>query len=154
MNLLPRPKHKPDLDAIERELSLPARAAEDYAPKKRPPKEELPELAMKVIRTFGALPTTELDEMIHLMEVEVAQIKRDAEQIKSDYFALTSDMVANIKRLTSGCALAKETLGTLRTQVLNLNGEATPRDEPKGPVLEPSVDHDETELHKAAAAGG
>jgi hypothetical protein len=139
MNFLPKQqKHKPDLDAIERELSLPPREADEFAPK-RITKENLPDLAIKVIKTFGALPTTELDEMIHAMEVEVAQIKRDAEQIKSDYYALTSEMVSNIKRLTSGCSLAKEALSTLRTQVLELNSDPK---QPEPPLVEESKKED------------
>jgi hypothetical protein len=134
MNFLPKQqKPKLDLDAIERELSLPPREPDEFAPK-RVTKENLPDLAIKVIKTFGALPTTELDEMIHAMEVEVAQIKRDAEQIKADYFSLTSEMVSNIKRLTSGCSLAKDALAILRTQVLELNSpepQAKPVEEVK-----------------------
>jgi hypothetical protein len=92
---------------------------EDYAPRKQL------EPAMQ-IKSFGDLPTKELDEIISAAEAEIAALKLDAQAIRDTYVKNTNRIIADIKRLQEGVRMSMETMKQLREQCRQLNEEGEP----------------------------
>ena len=120
-----------DLDNLETEIARlahvppPTQSHRDYAP----PAERMESLRDRAVRTvdsFGKLPTTELDDMIKVAELTIANLKDKAQEIRDDYVRRTDDVKARITRLTTGCLLAKETMDKLRQQVAVIDEGADP----------------------------
>jgi len=112
-----------DLDNLETEIARLAKASppptqshRDYAPPAQR-MENLRDLAVRTIDSFGELPTTELDEVIRKAKEEIADLEARAQTIRDDYVRRTDDVKARITRLTTGCLLAKETMDKLREQI-------------------------------------
>ena len=92
----------------------PAPAVEHYAPK--PPVEPAHQ-----IRTFGELPTRELDDIIAAAEAEIALLKKDAQAIRDMYVKHTNRIADDIRRLQEGVRLSMETMKQLRDQCTALD---------------------------------
>jgi len=75
------------------------------------------------VKSFGELPTTELDEIVAAAEAEVAALKADAQTIRDLYVKHTSRVARDIDRLREGIKISMTTLQTLREQVVALDGE-------------------------------
>jgi len=117
--------------AIKEDVRDPPPLNDPYAPKRPAPRpEDLPDMAVRVIATFGALPKSELDELISAAEEQIGDLKKEAQEIRDQYVRRTDALSKEIKRLTAGCTLARDTLGQLRKQVAELDApELTPPDE-------------------------
>lgn len=123
-----------DMNELANRMQVPPleQSSDTYAPKER--QEKLVQMVVRTVETFGALPTTEIDEVLRAAESEIAALKAEAQEIRDTYVNRTQVLVADIKRMTEGCALARKTLDTLRTQVQAL--DAAP---PAQPVLPAAV---------------
>jgi hypothetical protein len=80
---------------------------------------------VKEIRTFGALPTTELDEIVSAAKAEIASLEADAQAVRDLYVKHTERIAAGIKRLREGVRLSMDTMKQLREQCEALDKEET-----------------------------
>lgn len=83
---------------------------------------------VRTIETFGALPTSEIDEVIKAAEDEIAALKKEAQIVRDDYVRRTDDLAERTRKLTQGCKLAREALMKLREDVVALH-EPKPKPE-------------------------
>lgn len=93
----------------------------DYAP---PPFREDP--AILHVKTFGELPTKELDEIMNAVEAEIEALKKEAQAVRDMYMKHTTRITSSIQRLQEGVKLSMETMGSLRAQCLKLDNGDTP----------------------------
>ena len=117
-----RPPPILDMNELAERMKVPPleHPLDTYAPPKAKT-ERLAEMAVKTVETFGALPTTELDEIIRAAEAEINALKIEGQQIRDDYVRRTETLTANIRRMMDGCVLARKTLDALRGQVQALD---------------------------------
>ena len=106
---------------IDRDYPKSANGPLAYAPPVTRNKQEEP--VADQVKSFGELPTRELDEIVASAEAEIAALKADAQSIRDMYVKHTMRVAQDIERLREGIKLSMTTLHTLRTQVGALDGE-------------------------------
>jgi hypothetical protein len=111
-----------DMTKLASRITTAPASLDDNVPPARD-MEKLGDLAVRTVESFGALPTTELDEMIRAVKEEIAQLETEAQEIRNTYVAHTERLAAAITRLGAGCRLAKETLDKLREQCAALSDQ-------------------------------
>lgn len=110
-----RRRNEPILDMNKRP---PEEGPDNYAP---PAIRE--ESVFDQIKSFGELPTRELDEIVSAAEDEIAALKREAQDLRDMYVRNSVRIASGIRRLQKGVKLSMETMHTLRTQCSNLDKE-------------------------------
>jgi len=73
------------------------------------------------VKSFGELPTRELDQIVSAAEAEIAALKLDAQAIRDMYVKHTNRVAADIDRLREGIKVSMVTLNTLRQQITDLD---------------------------------
>ena len=76
---------------------------------------------VRQVKTFGELPTAEIDDMIASAEANIAELKNQAQQVRDIYVRYTNKIVEDINRLQQGVKLSMDALKTLGEQCQNLN---------------------------------
>jgi hypothetical protein len=118
----PVAKKEPVLDMrdLARRLNQETDAVQSFAPPAiRNAHQE--EVAINQIKSFGALPTKELDEIVAAAKAEIAHLEADAQAIRDMYMKHTKRVEADIKRLQEGVKLSMETMRLLREQCAKLD---------------------------------
>lgn len=124
MNLRPKTvmRQEPVLDMrdLARRLDQETDAVQSFAPPAiRNANRE--DVAIDQIKSFGALPTKELDEIVAAAKAEIAHLENDAQAIRDMYMKHTRRVEADIKRLQEGVKLSMETMRLLREQCAKLD---------------------------------
>lgn len=109
-----------DMNELARDIAA-AGGPDAYAP---PDLREDPTLQQ--IKSFGELPTKEIDEIIATAESELATLKRDAQAVRDMYVKHTTRIASDIKRLQEGVKLSMETMKNLRQQCAALDSPHQP----------------------------
>lgn len=86
-------------------------------PTRYPPTAEV----LHVVKTFGELPTKEIDDLIEAAENEIAELKREAQGVRNLYTEYTTRITEDIKRLQTGVAASLKTMQELREHCAKLN---------------------------------
>jgi hypothetical protein len=94
------------------------RSARAYAP---PAIRNDQEAAITQVKTFGELPTRELDAIIAAAKGEIAALELDCQAIRDMYIKHTTRVAGDIKRLQDGVKAAMETMRVLREQCAQLD---------------------------------
>lgn len=76
---------------------------------------------MEQVKTFGALPTKEIDEVLAAAKEQIAELEREAQSVRDMYVERTTRIVSDIKRLQEGVKLSMDTMRSLRQQCERLN---------------------------------
>lgn len=100
------------LDKLERELQDFAPAALRAEPLEQP---------ITQVKSFGELPTRELDTLIRETEEQIAKLKGDAQAVRDIYSKHTARITRDLKLLQEVVKLGANTLKDLRDQCHGLN---------------------------------
>lgn len=85
---------------------------------------------LHVVKTFGELPTKEIDDLIEAAENEIAELKREAQGVRNLYTEYTTRITEDIKRLQLGVAASLKTMQELREHCAKLNEPLNLKAEP------------------------
>lgn len=113
---------KVDMRDLARRMNEPADRVLEFAPPSiRRPQDEV--ATIDQIKTFGELPTKELDEIVEAAEARIEQLKADMQVVRDMYVKQTSRIVADVKRLQKGVEFSMDAMKALRQQCEKLNTE-------------------------------
>ena len=123
-----------DLDSLEQHLRKGQEVA-DYAPRRQ--SDDI-DRAVRVITSFSALPTKEIDDTIFQLEEELSAIKADAQRVRNAYVEVTDRLMRYIERQKAVNKIAVTAFAAMRDQCAAL-------DQPELPLEQPKAEPDETE---------
>lgn len=119
-----RPEVAVDLDGLEKHLRTAGQQVADYAPK-RQPAEDI-DRAVRVITSFSALPTKEIDDTIFQLEEELTEIKADAQRVRNAYVEVTDRLMKYIERQKAVNKIARTAFAAMREQCTALDQPELP----------------------------
>ena len=127
-----------DLDGLEQHLRQGQQEQQlaDYVGKRR--QSEDIDRAVRVITSFSALPTKDIDDTIFQLEEELSAIKADAQRVRNAYVEVTDRLMRYIERQKAVNKIAVTAFAAMRDQCAAL-------DQPELPLEQPKAEPDETE---------
>lgn len=94
----------------------------DYAPPAIRNRQEV--TVVDQIKSFGELPTRELDEIVAAAKAEIATLEVDAQEVRDMYVKHTTRITQDIERLRDGIKMSMETLKSLREKIVAMDLQA------------------------------
>ena len=111
-----------DLDGLEKHLRKGQEVA-DYAPRRQA--EDI-DRAVRMITSFSALPTKEIDDTIFQLEEELTEIKADAQRVRNAYVEVTDRLMRYIERQKAVNKIAVTAFAAMRDQCAALDQPELP----------------------------
>lgn len=115
-------------DPSEWPPAVPARSPEEFAPKRQ--QLEDVDRAVRVITSFGALPTKELDDLLAVAKDELADLEAAAQRVRDAYVEVTDRLTRQIERQRKVNKFASDALRMLGSQCAALDQPELPLDTP------------------------